>query len=164
IFRFWAPLSPGTVFRNILELPPAHFLIADHDSLHLERYWENKFPAEALDSANGSVNRALDQTVEEFRALLIDACRIRLHSDRPVGAYLSGGLDSSTIASVIRNYTTNRLVTFSIAFTDERYDESAFQLQMAAHLGTDHHVISATHADIGQAFPDVVWHAEIPLM
>jgi asparagine synthase (glutamine-hydrolysing) len=162
IFRFWTPLSPNTVFRGIKELPPGHFLFADRDSIQIERYWANHFPRKDAASANGHVQ--MGDVVEQFRELLIDACRIRLRADVPVGAYLSGGLDSSTIAAVVRRYTSNRLVTFSIAFSDEKYDESQFQMQMAAHLGTDHHVVRATHADIGQVFPDVVWHTEIPIM
>jgi asparagine synthase (glutamine-hydrolysing) len=162
IFRFWTPLSPNTVFRGIKELPPGHFLIADRDSIQIERYWANHFPRNGSATANGHVQ--MGDVVEQFRELLIDACRIRLRADVPVGAYLSGGLDSSTIAAVVRRYTSNRLVTFSIAFSDEKYDESEFQKQMAAHLGTDHHVVRATHADIGNVFPDVVWHTEIPIM
>jgi len=162
IFRFWTPLSPNTVFRGIKELPPGHFLIADCNSIQIERYWANHFPRKDAASANGHVQ--MGDVVEQFRELLIDACRIRLRADVPVGAYLSGGLDSSTIAAVVRRYTSNRLVTFSIAFSDEKYDESEFQKQMAAHLGTDHHVVRATHADIGRVFPDVVWHTEIPIM
>jgi asparagine synthase (glutamine-hydrolysing) len=162
IFRFWTPLSPNTVFRGIRELPPGHFLIADRDSLQMQRYWANHFPRNDARSANGHLQ--MGDVVEQFRELLIDACRIRLRADVPVGAYLSGGLDSSTIAAVVRRYTSNRLVTFSIAFSDEKYDESEFQKQMAAHLGTDHHVVRATHADIGRVFPDVIWHTEIPIM
>ena len=81
-----------------------------------------------------------------------------------MGAYLSGGLDSSIIASIIRNFTGNHLDTFSIAFTDVNFDESAFQRRMAAFLGTKHQVVQATHADIGRVFPEVVWHTEVPLM
>jgi asparagine synthase (glutamine-hydrolysing) len=95
---------------------------------------------------------------------LIEACKIRLRADVPVGAYLSGGLDSSTIAAIVRRYTSNKLVTFSIAFADEKFDESQFQQEMAAHLGTDHHVVRATHAQIGEVFPDVIWHTEVPIM
>jgi asparagine synthase (glutamine-hydrolysing) len=160
IFKFWAPLSPRTVFRGINELPPGHFLLADRDSVKIERYWENHFPVAQTRTAE----RSIDEVVEEFRTLLIDACQIRLRADVPVGAYLSGGLDSSAIASVIRRHTSNKLVTFSIAFTDQKFDESQFQQKMAAHLGTDHHVVKATHADIGHAFPDVIWHTEIPIM
>jgi asparagine synthase (glutamine-hydrolysing) len=162
IFRFWTPLSPNTVFRGIKELPPGHFLIADRDSIQIERYWANHFPRKDAASANGHAQ--MGDVVEQFRELLIDACRIRLRADVPVGAYLSGGLDSSTIAAIVRRYTSNRLVTFSIAFSDEKFDESEFQMQMAAHLGTDHHVVRATHDDIGRVFPDVVWHTEIPIM
>jgi asparagine synthase (glutamine-hydrolysing) len=163
IFRFWAPLSPNTVFRGIIELPPGHFLVADRESIQVEPYWSNRFPDEP-GVTTGASSRSLDEAVEEFRALLIDACLIRLRADVPVGAYLSGGLDSSTIASVVRRHASNRLVTFSIAFSDEKFDESEFQQEMAAHLGTDHHVVRATHEDIGQAFPEVVWHTEIPIM
>jgi asparagine synthase (glutamine-hydrolysing) len=164
IFTFWSPLTPRTVFRGISELPPGHYLIADKGSLEVKLYWNNQFTAEADFAANGQWNRPVAETVEEFRNLLIDSCRIRLRADVPVGAYLSGGIDSSTIASIVRNYTTNKLVTFSIAFTDRQFDESTFQCEMAAHLGTDHHVVRATHADIGRVFPDVVWHTEVPIM
>jgi len=82
----------------------------------------------------------------------------------PVGAYLSGGLDSSTTTAIIRNYTSNRLDTFSIAFSDAEFDESQFQRQMAQHLGTDHHVVYCTHEDIGRIFPDVIWHTEAPIL
>ena len=81
-----------------------------------------------------------------------------------MGAYLSGGLDSSTIAAIVRHCTANRLETFSIAFDDQDFDESGFQRDMARHLGTDHHVVQATHADIGRVFPEVVWHTEVPIM
>jgi hypothetical protein len=89
--------------------------------------------------------------------------RIRLRADVPVGAYLSGGLDSSTLAAVVRRFTDNHLETFSIAFSDPQFDESDFQIEMARALGTEHHVVRATHADIGRVFPDVVWHAESPM-
>ena len=108
--------------------------------------------------------RAEQDYLEEFRALLIDAVRIRLRADVPVGAYLSGGLDSSTIAAVVRRFTDRHLETFSISFDDPQFDESGFQRQMAQALGTEHHVVHATHADIGRVFPDVVWHTETPIM
>jgi asparagine synthase (glutamine-hydrolysing) len=164
IFRFWAPLTPGTVFRGIRELPPGHFLVADADAVRVAPYWRNQFPPEPPPPGRAATNGEIQETIEQFRALLIDACQIRLRADVPVGAYLSGGLDSSTIAAVVRRHTANRLVTFSIAFTDQQFDESRFQQEMAADLGTDHHVVCATHADIGRVFPDVVWHTEVPIL
>jgi asparagine synthase (glutamine-hydrolysing) len=164
VFRFWAPMTPNTVFRGIVELPPGHFLLADKNSFRVERFWQPTFPIrEGLSNQARSVRKE-DEVVDEFRSLLIDACRIRLRADVPVGAYLSGGLDSSTIASIVRHHTSNRLVTFSIAFNDQQFDESAFQREMASHLGTNHHVVCATHAQIGQVFPDVVWHTETPIL
>jgi len=164
IFTFWSPLTPRTVFRGIVELPPGHFLMADRGSVKVESYWRNQFPAATAAAQDGAAARQPEEVIEQFRALLIDACRIRLRADVPVGAYLSGGLDSSTIASVVRRFTANKLVTFSIAFSDEKFDESTFQREMAEHLGTTHHVVQATHADIGRVFPDVIWHTEVPVM
>ncbi len=163
VFRFWAVLQSHTVFRGISELPPGHFLLADRDSVRIEPYWSAQFPEDSNTETQGH-ERPLKSIIEEFRELLIEACRIRLRADVPVGAYLSGGLDSSTIAAVVRRFTSNQLVTFSIAFADEKFDESEFQIKMAEHLGTTHHVVRATHEDIGRVFPEVIWHTETPLM
>ena len=170
IFAFWSPLSPRTFFQNIRELPAGHYLLANRDGIRTSAYWELHFPdvfdgggvpqpgAFALDEGE------LDGYLNEFRALLVDATRIRLRADVPVGAYLSGGLDSSATSAIVRKYTSNHLDTFSIAFDDPEFDESMYQRQMAAFLGTDHQVVYVTHADIGRAFPKVVWHTEIPIM
>lgn len=162
VFTYWAPLSPRTIFHGINEIPPGHFLLARAGEATVKRYWQIAFP-----DANGrslSAFRSLDEYLEEFAALLIDAAKIRLRADVPVGAYLSGGLDSSTLAAIVRNFTTNRFNTFSIAFSDADYDESPHQVRMAHFLGTDHQVTHVNHADIGHVFPEVVWHAEVPLM
>src|SRR5262249_36065085 len=117
IFTFWAPLPGQTAFRGIKELPAGHYCIADANTLETRPYWTQQSPV-GVRAARPA--RAFEEVCEEFRQLLIDACRIRLRADVPVGAYLSGGLDSSTIASFIRRYASNRLVTFSIAFSDEQ--------------------------------------------
>jgi asparagine synthase (glutamine-hydrolysing) len=157
IFTFWSTLSPRTAFRGIQELPPGHYLLAHQQQVNLERYW-------TVDFAPSSPRQDLADYLTEFRELLVNATQIRLRADVPVGAYLSGGLDSSTIAAIIRNYTSNRLDTFSIAFSDPEFDESEYQRQMARFLGTDHQVVYVTHADIGQVFPEVIWHTETPIM
>ena len=163
VFTYWCPLSPHTVFRDIVELPPAHYLLARGGRIEVKSYWELDFPSTAVASSGQPAGQLADYQ-DEFSALLIDAAKIRLRADVPVGAYLSGGLDSSIIASIVRNFTTNRLDTFSIAFDDAKFDESAWQRQMARFLGTGHQVVQATHADIGRVFPEVIWHTEVPLM
>jgi asparagine synthase (glutamine-hydrolysing) len=164
IFTYWSPLSPRTIFRNIVEVPSGHYLLANEGRISVKNYWEIAFPQVESAAANGLAPRSQDDYLEEFGSLLIDAARIRLRADVPVGAYLSGGLDSSIIASIIRNCSSNRLDTFSIAFSDPHFDESAYQRRMADFLGTAHQVVQANYADIGRALPEVIWHIEAPIM
>jgi len=158
VFTFWSALSPRTIFKGIVDVPPGHYVVAKGGEISVKQYWAVDFPS------SSAAPRDVGDYLEEFEALLVDAVRIRLRADVPVGAYLSGGLDSSVIASIIRHHTHNRLDTFSIAFDDEHFDESKYQRQMAQFLGTEHQVVQATHADIGQVFPGVIWHTETPIM
>jgi len=159
IFTYWSPLAPRTAFRGIRTLPPGHWLLAGRDGhIRIERYWGPAFPI-----AGTETDLSGEDARRQLRDLLVDATRLRLRADVPVGAYLSGGLDSSTITALIHRYTDSRLETFSIAFTDPAFDESDFQRQMADHLGTRHHLITCSHADIGRVFPDVIRHTETPI-
>ena len=158
VFTFWSPLTPRSIFKGIMALPPGHYAKIQRGKVTIEPYWELDFPAAPVKKG------ALADAVEELKTLLVDATQIRLRADVPVGAYLSGGIDSSVIAAIIRNYTNNRLDTFSIAFDDPEFDESQYQYRMADFLGTDHQVIQAGYGDIARVFPDVVWHAETPVI
>jgi asparagine synthase (glutamine-hydrolysing) len=165
IFTYWSTLSPRTVFKDIFEIPAGHYAVLHDDQLSVQPYWSVAFPPAQETSAFSLHDRKkLADYQEQFQALLIDAAQIRLRADVPVGAYLSGGLDSSTTAAIIRNYTNNRLDTFSIAFEDAEYDESLYQYRMADFLGTDHQVIRASDADIGEAFISAIWHTETPIL
>jgi len=158
VFTFWSAQTPNTVFQDIVTLPPGHYLIAQDGRLAIAPYWKLDF-ATATDST-----RSPQDYLDEFEQLLIDATLVRLRADVPVGAYLSGGLDSSTTTAIIRQYTQNSLDTFSIAFSDPDFDESDFQRRMAGILGTEHQVVYCTHEDIGDVFPDVIWHTETPML
>ncbi len=156
LFTFWTSLPPRTVFKDISELPPAHYLLAENGSLNIKRYWDISY--------TGPLPLSEKAVMEQLNELLLDAIRVRLRADVPVGAYLSGGLDSSLITALVKRNFNNELKTFSIGFADHDYDESAFQKQMASHLGTDHHEVTCTPADIGAVMPETVWHAEKPLI
>jgi len=164
VFTYWCPVSPGTIFRDIVDVPPGHYLLAKDGKVSVKSYWELAFSEETAASTSSGTTKDVEEYAEELGELLVDAAKIRLRADVPVGAYLSGGLDSSIIASIIRNFTSNRLDTFSIAFDDPNFDESSFQKQMAKFLGTEHQVVRATHEDIGKVFPQVIWHTEVPIV
>lgn len=158
VFTFWSAQTPKTVFRDIFTLPPGHYLTAQDGEIRISSYWEIGF------ASAGSEERPAQDYLEEFEHLLVDATLIRLRADVPVGAYLSGGLDSSTTTAIIRKHAGNSLDTFSIAFSDPSFDESEFQRRMAGVLGTDHQVVYCTHEDIGDIFPEVIWHTETPML
>lgn len=160
IFTFWAPAATDTVFKGINQIPPAGWLTAGPGGLiESGKYWKLSFEPDS--DLRG---RSESELAEELRNLLVDSVRLRLRSDVPVGAYLSGGIDSSAITSLIKNYTDNPLKTFSVAFSDHVYDETPQQQEMAGYLGTDHHVIECGYAAIADAFPDVIWHSETPVV
>ncbi len=161
IFTFWAPLNAHTVFQNMNQVEPGHFLLCRNGQITDRPYWQLRFPAEA---AQAQSTRPFLEVLEQFHDLLIDATRLRLRADVPVGAYLSGGLDSSTLSAIVKNHTSNHLNTFSISFNDPAFDESCYQQRMADFLGTEHHNIHVSNEIIGQIFPQVIWHTEIPIL
>lgn len=157
-FTWWTTAPPRTAFEGINELEAGSYLELHNGKLTGGKYWQMEFP-ETFDR-----QRPIGSWAEELHALLVDAVRLRLRADVPVGAYLSGGLDSSAITALIRKFTANRLETFSIAFHDKAYDESAYQQEMAQYLGTEHHQIQCGLSDISENFPDVIWHTERPIL
>lgn len=157
IFTLWCTMAPRTVFKDIHELPAGHFLEVRNGDITVKQYWDVSFSLQ-------ETSHSADEWTEMLRAALVDSTRLQLRADVPVGAYLSGGLDSSVTAALIRNYTGSKLRTFSLAFEDKEFDESGWQQQMAKHLGTDHSVITCTTKQIGEAFPNVIWHTEKPIL
>ena len=157
LFTFWVTLPPKTIFQDILELPPGHSLTVEHGKTFVRPYWQLNYPLcfEPMDEQE-CAGRLLD--------LLADAVKLRLRSDVPVGAYLSGGLDSTVITAMIKRFSDAPLKTFSVAFDDSEFDESPFQKEATDFLKTDHAEIRCSYQDIGRVFPQVVWHAEKPLL
>ncbi len=158
IFSCWAPVDTRTAFRDVAQLPPGSYALYSQDGLKIESYWTMGF--EDADPWRHS----LTDLTDELQALLQDATRIRLRADVPVGSYLSGGLDSSYTTSVIKRKFNNDLCTFSVTFADERFDEAAYQDTAVEALQTAHRKIKCREQDIGEAFPKVIWHTEIPIL
>ena len=162
IFTWWSTLPPRTAFEGISQLPPGHLLVlelgAHAPAPRVSCYWDWQFPESTLGA------RSEADCADELHALLVDAVRLQLRADVPVGAYLSGGLDSSIITAIIQRYTDTPLRTFSLTFDDAEFDESEHQRVMVEHLGTDHTSVRASRADIARAFPRTIWHAESPIV
>lgn len=162
VFTFWFAIAPRTMFTGIKQLMPGHSLIIENGESTLLPYWTLEFDGE--DSVSEISNKQEKMLVEELSALLMDATRIRLRADVPVGAYLSGGLDSSITAALARQCIGQSLRTFSITFGQSDLDERKYQMEVAHSLGTEHEVVRCTPREIGEVFADVVWHMETPVL
>jgi asparagine synthase (glutamine-hydrolysing) len=159
IFTFWALLPPETIFKGIYQLPPGHYLLADRHGVVTRPYWQLSFPIQGEE-----VHAPEAEYIEQLRELVIDATRLRLQADVPVGIYLSGGIDSSVVASTVRFFSHHPVNTFSVRFTNDFYDESPYQQIMVDHLQATHRAVNCSSKHIGQVFPDVIWHTETPIL
>lgn len=162
IFTFWFPLAPRTIFKGIEELAPAHVLIADAAGTAVRPYWTLAYPRLGEEGPHDA--RAETALTEEVAHLVAAATRIRLRADVPVGAYLSGGLDSSLVAAAAKRFVPEQLRTFSLTFESPEFDESAHQLEMVRALGTAHESVACTSADIARLFPHAIRHGEKPIL
>ena len=155
ILTFWVTLPSRTMFKNIWQVPPGHSLTLTDGQVRIWPYWKLEYCPENEDTEEGT-----KRLTEELLSLLVDATRIRLRSDVPVGAYLSGGLDSTLITALARQAVGDRLRTFSLSFEDTEFDESAYQNEARTYLQTRHSNICCSSDRIAEIFPDIVWHTE----
>lgn len=159
ILTFWVTIPPRTTFKNIQQLPPGHSLTLSGDKIRVWRYWNLEY---CPDSRDGTENKK--QLTEELLSLLLDATRIRLRSDVPVGAYLSGGLDSTLITALAKHLVGDKLRTFSVSFEDAEFDESNYQNEASRFLKTQHSNVHCVSDNIASVFPEVIWHTEQPIV
>jgi len=157
LYTFWVNLPGQTPFKNISELQPGHMLTIDQSGMKIKKYWDLEFPS------NGESEwQTQKQISDQLEELLNDASAIRLRADVPVASYLSGGIDSSILASLIKKFHQNELMTFSVAFADEAYDESKYQKLMQEYLQTNHYTALADNKSISEVISDVVYYGERP--
>ncbi|MCK5797900.1 MAG: asparagine synthase (glutamine-hydrolyzing), partial [Deltaproteobacteria bacterium] len=164
VFGFWGPVAPRTVFEDIEQLPPGTFALAEEGRpLKIQRYWQPRF-REPREEPYASPARIRDLAVA-LRDTLEEATKLRmLRADVPVGVYISGGIDSSVIGSLVRRFHQGNLRTFSLRFAHKDFDERDYQRQMVDRLGTEHVSVEVDYKDIAEAFYDAVWFAEAPML
>ncbi|MFM2093732.1 MAG: Asparagine synthetase 1 [Planctomycetota bacterium] len=144
---------PQTIFRGIRKLPPGHCAIWESGRLEVRRYWSPDFNLESR------IPR--EKAVITLRELLRDAVKIRMQSDVPLGAFLSGGIDSSLVVALMQQQATQPVKTFSIGFSEKSYDETPFARLVAKHLGTEHQEFQVTPNGV-EILPKLVWHYDEP--
>lgn len=153
VFTLWGPLPPRTAFAGVQQLGPGEVLVWEAGRIVERRAWWSPESAGAPDFGE-----------DALESLLRESVRLRLRADVPVGTYLSGGLDSSLITALAQEERGGTVSSFSVAFSDPAYDERPHQERVAEALGTEHHAVEVGYGEIAAAFPDVVRHAEVPLV
>ncbi|MEV7361089.1 asparagine synthase (glutamine-hydrolyzing) [Streptomyces sp. NPDC059687] len=145
--------APWSILRGVRKLPPGCLLTWQGGRVQVKRYWSLDFsPVPAPDE---------EEAAERTRELLLEATRIRMVAERPLGAFLSGGIDSSAVVAAMARISTEPVKTFSIGFEDTRFDERAHARAVAHQYGTDHHefVVEASALDI---LPTLAWYFDEP--
>jgi asparagine synthase (glutamine-hydrolysing) len=159
VFTFWTTITPNTIFSDVFEVSPGHYITVNSSGFHIKKYW-----ALPVYTPEEYQNVSLNDSIAGFVDLFSDAVRIRMRSDVQVGAYLSGGIDSCITTSFIKNIIPENLKTFSISFSDEEFDESNYQKLAVDYFKTTHSRITCSSKDIADKFREVVWHSEMPLL
>jgi asparagine synthase (glutamine-hydrolysing) len=139
--------TPHSIFKNIYKLEPAVYLLWENSTVVKKQpYWKVPFDTAPI---------SFDDAQKQLYSLLNDAVSVRLVSDVPLGVFLSGGLDSSTVAYFAQKNSTARIKTFSIGFEDKSYDESNYAASVARHLGTEHYVQTLTEKQSLDLIPEL---------
>lgn len=156
---FGHSLAPDTIYRGIKKLLPGHYLVAEDGGLRTQEYWD----VGSEPQLEAGHRLAEGEYAERIRSLLDDSVRRRMIADVPVGAFLSGGLDSSAVVSLMVRHATDAVKTFSVGFEggrglDEREDAAA----VARALGTEHHELRLGHVDLVETLRTLVYHYDEP--
>jgi asparagine synthase (glutamine-hydrolysing) len=145
--------APKTIYRAAKKLLPGHYLVASAKGVRIERYWDISF--------NHVENRSEEEWCEILRHQLCEVTRMRLMSEVPLGAFLSGGVDSSAVVAMMAKIMRRPVTTCSIGFEEQEYDESAFARKVSEQFHTDHHeqIVRPNALDV---LNKLVWHYDEP--
>jgi asparagine synthase (glutamine-hydrolysing) len=149
-----------TLFAGIRKLMPGHYLRIETGSaaprLTIHKYWDALPPAQVE-------QRSGQEWIDECRRRLEETVQMRLMSDVPLGAFLSGGVDSSAITALMKRFTDSPVKTFSVGYSEARFSELSYAASVAKHLGTDHHEIVIGMDEFFNALPELIWHEDEPI-
>ena len=149
--------DPATAFQNILRLPPGFALTLKNGHLRVYPYWDFNYSGQPVHNPA----RGEGDYVAQLRELIAESVRLRLESDVPLGAFLSGGIDSTTVVAMMAREMGRPVKTFSIGFSESDYDELAYARTAARHFHTDHHEFVVT-PDVCKLVEEIVWHHDEP--
>ncbi|NOX98092.1 MAG: asparagine synthase (glutamine-hydrolyzing) [Nitrospirae bacterium] len=144
---------PLTMFKGIKKLPPAHFLVWEKGQVRIERYWKLSF--------RNQVKMSEEEYSEQIRALLEESVKLRLVSDVPLGAFLSGGVDSTAVVGMMAQLSDRVVKTFSIGFEEKAYNELKYARMAAERFGTEHHEF-IVNPEALNILPKLIWHYNEP--
>lgn len=148
-FNYGCVQVPHTMIKGVLQLEPAHYLVFENGRMTTTRYWK------APDPGSLAVNKKEEEYADEIRSILDEAVKIRMISDVPVGAFLSGGIDSSAITALMQKNSSDPVKTFSVIFKEKHYDEGKFSDSVARALGTDHRQVFLNDEDVINTIPAI---------
>ncbi len=153
--------SQETMFEGIFKLLPGHHLLFDlsqEDMVpRITQYWD-------LDVSSPGGELTEEDCVAQFSDLFTEAVRTHLRSDVPLGVFLSGGLDSSSIAAVVASLREEPLQTFSVGYDEDQYSELASARQVAEYVGAEHHEITLGPEEFMDSLPQMIWHEDEPIV
>jgi len=152
-----APTGEGTLLAGIKRLLPGHTLVWRNGEVRTRRYWDLQFEAEAEET------RPDAELIEEYHDRLKEAVRLRLMADVPLGAFLSGGIDSATITALMSQLVDEPIKTFSVGFAEREANELAYARIVAKAFKTEHHEVLVTPEQFFGALPTLVWHEDEPI-
>jgi len=148
--------APMSLIEGVEKLPAGHYLVAERGRTEIQSYWDvPSGPPEVRSEA---------EWIEQVRAKILETVRMQLVSDVPLGAFLSGGIDSSTIVAAMARMTGRPVKTYSIGYEGEHsyYNELPYAKVVAQAFGTEHHEI-VVHPDVSELLPKLVWHLDEPI-
>ena len=148
---------PQTIYEGIFKLPAAHYLVAEPGRVAIKRYWDLQF------TGTGDASRE-HEYLDRLEELLLESVKLRMISDVPLGAFLSGGIDSSLVVSAMAKLSgssRSHVVTTSVGFAEQAFNELSYARTVATHLATEAHE-KVVDPDIGDLLPKLAWHLDEP--